>query len=145
MKKLVIALAACAFFAACQQKGKGVVNANESEATMADSVQHDTLVYEGEGPAADGTYKYTLSLYGDSINECAFEEVGITQKGTDTLARTTGLVAFHNHGGKKYLRVQEHKEDSLTFLQLNDSTLRLVSNDFKEAGSGLNADLKLKK
>jgi len=31
---------------------------------------------------------------------------------------------FHHHDGKKYLHIQEKKENSITFLQLDDSTLR---------------------
>lgn len=105
----------------------------------------DTLVYEGEGPAADGSYKYTLKLFGDSCKEFSYEQVGITPKGNDTTARTTGLTAFLKNGGKEYIRVQQVGSDSVTFLKLDDSTYRLVSNDFKEPSKGLEADLKLKK
>ena len=59
------------------------------------------------------------------------------------MARTTGIAHLIQHNGKEYVRVQEHKEDSVTFLKLDDTTLRLVSKDFEEAGEGTNTDLKL--
>ena len=148
MKKLVLMLTACAVFAACQQNGKSSANAEGTDSTAVDStatLSGDSLVYEGEGPAADGTYKYSLKLFGDSTQEFAYEETAVTPKGTETMARTTGLTAFYENGGKKYIRVQQNGEDSVTFLQLDETTLRLVSNDFIEAGKGTNTDLKLKK
>ncbi|EFA97244.1 hypothetical protein HMPREF9019_0052 [Hoylesella timonensis CRIS 5C-B1] len=145
MKKLAIMFAAGLMLAACQSNGKKST-AGESQDAALDSatvVNTDTMAYAGEGPAADGTYKYSLKLYGDSITEFAYEQVAVTPKGTETMARTTGIAHLIQHNGKEYVRVQEHKEDSVTFLKLDDTTLRLVSKDFEEAGEGTNTDLKL--
>ena len=63
MKKLVFMFAAAAMFAACQHNGKNAANAGSTDSLAADTmVAGDTLTYEGEGPAADGTYKYSLCL-----------------------------------------------------------------------------------
>ena len=141
-------MAAAAMVVACQQKGAQNTNTKDVSNVCADSVpvtNGDTLTYEGEGPAADGTYKYTLSMYGDSIKEFSYEQIAETPKGTQTTARTAGIAHLLEHNGKHYVRVQQNREDSVTFLQLNDSTLRLVSEKFEEAGEGTNTDLKLKK
>lgn len=135
-------LAACAaLVASCNNGGKSATPAN-----AADSTAIDTLTYKGMGPAADGTYEYTLSLYGDSIRECAYLAVGVTPKGRDTVAMTTGVANVISKDGNTYYRVSANKEDSVTFLQLNDTTLRLVGNDFQGAAiEAMNADLKLVK
>lgn len=146
MKKLVFMFAAAAMFAACQQNGKKAANADGTDSLAADTmIVGDTLTYEGEGPAADGTYQYSLSIYGDSIKEFAYEQVAVTPKGKETMARTTGVARLIENNGKNYVRVQSEKMDSVTFLQLDDQTLRLVSDKFEEAGEGTNTDLKLKK
>lgn len=146
MKKLVFMFAAAAIFAACQQNGKKAANAEGTDSLAADTmIVADTLVYEGEGPAADGTYQYSLSIYGDSIKEFAYEQVAVTPKGKETMARTTGVARLIENNGKNYVRVQSEKMDSVTFLQLDDQTLRLVSDKFEEAEEGTNTDLKLKK
>lgn len=141
-------MAAAAIVAACQQKGNQSANTEGTDSLSGDTtamVNTDTLTYQGDGPAADGTFKYSLSIYGDSIKEFAYEQVAETPKGTETLAKTTGVARLLENNGKQYIRVQQNKEDSVTFLQLNDSTLRLVSNKFEEAGKGTNTDLKLVK
>ena len=110
MKKLVFMFAAAAMFAACQHNGKNAANAEGTDSLAADTmVAGDTLTYEGEGPAADGTYKYSLSLYGDSIKEFAYEQVAVTPKGEQTMARTTGVARLIENNGKNYVRVQSEK------------------------------------
>lgn len=138
MKKLTFFFVASALFAACQPQAK------QTDATIktADSASIDTLLYQGEGPAADGTYKYSLAFYGD---ECSFTQVGVTPNGIDTTDMASGLPAHYEIKGKKYIRVSANKEDSVTFRQVNDSTLVLVSNDFEEATPGLETVLKLQK
>lgn len=148
MKKLAFMFAAAAMFAACQQKGNTSANTENADSLATDSTEMtvaDTLVYEGEGPAADGTYKYSLAIYGENPTECDYEQIAVTHEGTQTMAKTTGLASIIEKDGKKYIRVSENKMDSVTFLQLDDTTLRLVSPEFEEAASGINTDLKLKK
>lgn len=136
-------IVACAAMMASCNNGKTTAPA---DATDTVSTTTDTLTYKGEGPAADGSYEYTLSLYGDSIKECSYLEVGVTPQGRDTVAMTTGVANVLAKDGKTYYRISANKEDSVTFLQLNDTTLRLVGNDFRQAGmEGMNTDLKLTK
>lgn len=147
MIKKVFFLASAALLMACGKgnKTQHPVNPHDCDSSHTPAVS-DTLHFAGEGPAADGSYLYNLSLYGDSLKEAELTVVGMTPKGNDTLAMTVGLVNTFVRGGKTYHRVSENKIDSLTFLQLDDNTLRLVNKDLQESpNKDLNTDLKLVK
>lgn len=146
MKKTAFLLLGCAAFLAACNNAKAPAASEPTADTVANTTP-DTLTYKGEGPAADGSYEYTLSFYGDSTERQAdLLQVGVTPQGRDTTAMTTGLVSVIAKDGKTYYRVSENKIDSLTFLQVDDSTLRLVNANLEEPeNKGLATDLKLVK
>lgn len=143
MKKSVFVLLGCAVMMTACNNCKKTPATEDSVVTNSTATGVDTLTYEGEGPAADGTYEYTLSLYGDSIKEADLLQVGNTPQGKDTVAMTRGLVNVISRDGKIYYRVNEDKVDSLTFLEVDANTLRMVDKEFKEPTEpGLITDLK---
>lgn len=137
MKKTALLLCACAAVtAAC--------DCNSKSCTASETAPADTLTYTGEGPAADGTYEYTLSVWGDSIRETALLQVGVTPKGRDTVVAATGLLRVIEKDGKTYYRISEGGTDSATFRLTDNQTLRLVSDTFEEPiDTALATDLKL--
>lgn len=144
MKKTVFMLLGCAaIMTACNQNQ----TTSTSDVEPAEiCTETDTLMFKGEGPAADGTYEYTLQLYGDTIKEASLVEIGNTPQGKDTIAMTTGIVNVISKDGKTYYRVNENKVDSLTFLQVDENTLRLVNDEFQEpTEKALYTELKLQK
>ncbi len=153
MKKALMALAACALIASCQQKGKTEANAENADSVAVDSMVSDSVRYEGVIPAADGPgIRYQLALANDSTD-------GFSLVMTYLEAENGADKAFYYNGKKEdvkktvdgkeksgYKLNLGKEEDAEYFLLLNDSTLRMVDKDLKEAVSGgAKYDLKLKK
>jgi uncharacterized lipoprotein YajG len=142
MKKVLMLAVACAMFAACQN-GK---TTQVAEAT--DTLKGDSAVYEGLVPSADGAgISYRLALASDSTKGFSLEEAYMkSDTEVDTLYHYEGKASDMNSKGKHYLMLTNAKDDAtFHFLIVNDSTLRMVSNDLEEPVAGeLNYDLKLK-
>ncbi len=156
MKKIIFMVAACAAMVACKN-GNTTANADKANGTdsvTTDSMMADSAIYEGVTPAADVEgIKYNLALATDSTN--GFRLTESYMKSETEVASTenyTGKYAVvekkdKDGKGKTYYQFPTGKSDKMTFLVLNDSTLRMVNSDFEEAVAtkDMNYDLKLKK
>ncbi len=153
MKKIILFAAACAMFAACNNTGKTGANANGQDSTV-DSMEAataDSAIYEGMMPAAD-TYgiRYHLAIAKDSTNGFDIEEAYMkSETEVDTARYYKGIadVIKSKDGKKTYYSFDTDGSESIKFLVLNDSTLRMVNDQLEEpiAKEGMNYDLKLKK
>ena len=152
MKKIFLMVAACAAMVACNN-GKTATNNDSKDTANADTTAADSAVYEGMTPAADvAGIKYRIALANDSTNGFSIAEAYMkSDTESDTVYNYTGKynVVKKDPNGKNntYYQFALGKDNRLTFLVLNDSTLRMVSDDFTEPATakGMNYDLKLKK
>ena len=150
MKKIVFMVAACALMASCNCNNKTNSAAGKADSTAQDSMATDSMVYEGTVPAADmAGINYRLAIAQDSSKSFAITETYMKSE-TDKAGSFSSSGQYKELDGKnnkKYYQLATGKGDTLTFLLLNDSALRMVSNNLEEpdSKSGLNYDLKLKK
>ena len=135
MKTKLCLLAMPIIFAACGNKGQ---NATQPETT--DSVTTDSTVYAGQVPAAanDSTHGFRLtSTYtvGKEGEKQTFQENGNLE-----------LIEKEIDGKKlEFYKLKLGKDaGELILKKVDDNTLRLVNDEFKEAESKLNYDLKKK-
>lgn len=152
MKKTLMILAACAMLASCQQQNKTAASQNGNDSAAVDSMNADSLRYEGTLPAADGPgIRYSLAIANDSTAGFAMTETYLeAQQGKDQTFRYAGqaeTIAKTVDGKEvKAYKLQLGKDEPAKFFKmLNDSTLRMVNEELEEAASGLNYDLKLTK
>lgn len=143
MKKMFLALAACAVLASCQQKGKTA----EPTGTN-DSITTDSLRFEGVLPAADGPgIRYQLTLADDGSNGFSLVQTYLeAENGKDSTFCYTGIKEdiTKTADGKetKGIKLPLGKDGTAEyFIQVNDSTLRMVNEELEEAASELNYDL----
>lgn len=139
-------IVACAAMMASCNNGK-----TASTAETADSVATDSLVFEGLIPSADGAgISYRLAIAADkgfSLTESYMK----SETEADTTFSYSGtaveLKKTVDGAEKTYCRLPTSDKDTLNFMVVNDSTLRMVSADFAEAvvQEGMSYDLKLKK
>ena len=146
MKTKLCLLAMPIIFAACGNKGQ---NATQPETT--DSVTTDSTVYAGQVPAADGPgIDYEIAIANDSTH-------GFRLTSTHTVGKEGEKQTFQENGnleliekeidGKKleFYKLKLGKDaGELILKKVDDNTLRLVNDEFKEAESKLNYDLKKK-
>ena len=152
MKKFTIIMVACALFAACQNSGKTSSNGDNAQDSVLNdtAVGADTLVYEGTVPAADGPgIRYTLHIASDSTKGYHLTETYLeAENGKDKSFEYDGQVEAVSKtvDGKSLngLKLNLGKDNSLYFKQVGDSVLRMVNDEFEEAVSEANYDLKLK-
>lgn len=149
MKKVILFAVACALLTAC---GKGKTAGNAEGVDSLDSVAADSAVYTGVLPAADVFgIRYRLALAQDSTNGFTLTEEYLKSENevekTFSFAGKAETKKDEKDAAKTYYVLNTGKADeTYNFLVLNDSTLRMVSDDLKEAaGSALNYDLKLQK
>lgn len=140
MKKFVFMLVVAVLAVACQStasdSGKAVSNTETVVATT----------YKGTLPAADCSgIEYELTLNAESLVDIfslnmTYLEGG--ENGADESFNVRGRISHINRNGKKVLRLQPVDGGSaMYFMQINDSTLRLVNEELEENTSGLNYDL----
>lgn len=156
MKKLLLILAASAAIVACKNGNANQSANNEAvnDSLPTDTTSADSLVYEGVTPAADAEgIKYNLAFVKDSTNgfrltESYMQNDSVTES-TENYKGKYAVVTKKDKDGKEktYYQFPTGKQDKLTFLALNDSTLRMVNSNFEEAVAteGMSYDLKLKK
>lgn len=139
MKKTAIFSLALLALTAC--------SGNKQQAQNADAAASDSTVYEGRIPAADCFgIDYRLALATDSTKGFALDETYMKDSLTaDTAYHYQGMAADTTVNGSRFYVLKGGEDDTFRFKVVDDSTLRLVNNDFEEAASGLNYDLKLKK
>ena len=126
MKTKLCLLAMPIIFAACGNKGQ---NATQPETT--DSVTTDSTVYAGQVPAADGPgIDYEIAIANDSTH-------GFRLTSTYTVGKEGKKLEFYK------LKLGKDAGE-LILKKVDDNTLRLVNDEFKEAESKLNYDLKKK-
>lgn len=149
MKKVILFAVACALLTAC---GKGKTAGNAEGVDSLDSVAADSAVYTGVLPAADVFgIRYRLAVAQDSTNGFSLAEEYLKSENevgaTFSYTGTAEILKGKGEPGKTYYMLKTGDKDNVyNFLVLNDSTLRMVSDDLKEAaGSALNYDLKLQK
>lgn len=149
MRKVVLFAAACALLAAC---GNGKTAGNAEGVDSLDSVAVDSAVYTGVTPAADCFgIRYRLALAQDSTNGFSLSEEYLkSENEVDTAFAYSGtakVMENQDKSGKTYYVLRTGKgNEAYNFLQLNDSTLRMVNADLEEAVTGAeNYDLKLQK
>ncbi|GAB6976908.1 copper resistance protein NlpE N-terminal domain-containing protein [Prevotella falsenii] len=150
MKKVFVLMAVCATMVACQQKGKADAEAKTGDTAQVETA--DTVRYTGEVPAADGPgIRYEIALAADSTNGFYMKETYIeAENGKDAVNNYTGTaekIEKDVNGTKKVAyKFATGKDGAIYFLQVNDSTLRMVNDQLEESGSKeLNYDLKLVK
>lgn len=150
MKKVLVLMAACATMVACQQKGKPEAEAKTGDTTNVEVI--DSMSYAGEVPAADGPgIRYEITLASDSTNGFSIKETYLeAEKGKDKVNNYSGKaekIEKDVNGAKKVAyKFATGKDDALYFLQVNDSTLRMVNDQLEEGvNKDLNYDLKLVK
>jgi len=147
MKKFMILAAASAMFAACGHNASTKHVADAQDSTTANV---DSMFYEGLLPAAD-TYgiRYRLALSSDSTAGFSLEEAYMkSETETELVSHYQGkaVVKHSKDGAKTYYVLPTEASDSLRFLVINDSTLRMVNDELEEpVGSQLNYDIKLVK
>lgn len=149
MKKITFTMIACAaLMASCNgNKTNTTAAAADSAATDTAAVMTDSTVYEGMLPAADVEgIRYHVVLNGDStfaLNEAYME----TETKVDESENYSGKIQTISKDGSTYYKLAMGKNDALMLKVLNDSTLRVVGPDFREAVAtkGMNYDLKLMK
>lgn len=154
MKKVMMIAAIAAALVSCQSKGtknndntmdKGVmtVDGNASSAVT---------VYEGVLPSADGPgIRYRLSLgHADSKGESAYtlvtthldaEGAGKNKEFTSTGKKQVIQKEVDNQKKTAFKLTPDNGEESLYFVVVNDTTLRLVNDSLQEAASGLKYDI----
>lgn len=148
MKKTALFLFACAAMIAACNNSKTTTTAAENDTTAMDST-----VYEGMTPAADTHgINYRLAMAQDSTMGFALTQSYMkSETEVDTTFHYNGVAvsATKNVNGKdnSYYKLPLAKNDTLYFMVLNDSTLRMVNADFEEAvkTEGMSYDLKLVK
>lgn len=150
MKKTVIALFAIAALMASCNNGKTNTAATAGDSIAADStVAQDSMVYEGLTPAADVFgIRYRLALAADSTKGYSLKEDYMdSETEVKQSFESNGTYEQTEKDGKTYIKVGADKDNALNFLQLNDSTLRMVNSELEEpvATEGMNYDLKLVK
>lgn len=152
MKKIMFLAAACAAMVACNN-GKTTANTEGTDSEAQDSSVADSAVYEGMTPAADvAGIKYRVALAKDSTNGFNVSEAYMkSDTEADTVYTYTGnyQVVKKDVKGKAntYYQFELDKDNTVNFLVVNDSTLRLVNTDFEEPDVNrkeMNYDLKLK-
>ena len=145
--------AACAMLSACNSNGKTAANASGEDSTV-DSVQAataDSAIYTGIMPAADCFgIRYHVAIAKDSTNGFDIEEAYMkSENEVDTARYYKGIadIIKSKDGKKTYYSFDTDGSESIKFLILNDSTLRMVSADLQEpvAKEGMSYDLKLTK
>jgi uncharacterized lipoprotein NlpE involved in copper resistance len=151
MKKVTFMMIACAALMASCNGNKTNTAANgaaaDSAATDTAAAGADSTVYEGMLPAADVEgIRYHVVLNGDStfaLNEAYME----TETKVGENENYSGKTETISKDGSTYYKLAMGKNDALMLKVLNDSTLRVVGPDFREAvaAEGMNYDLKLKK
>lgn len=148
MKKVTLLLVACAAFIASCNNGKKAEPAANTEVVATDST-----VYEGLTPAAD-TYgiRYRLALTSDStmsfnLAQSYMKSETEVEKSFNYSGQVISLTKIVNGAENKYYRLPTEPNDTINFLVLNDSTLRMVNDQFEEpvSAQGMNYDLKLVK
>ena len=128
-------------FAACGNKGQ---NATQPETT--DSVTTDSTVYAGQVPAAD----YEIAIANDSTHGFRLTSIyTVGKEGEKQTFQENGnleLVEKEIDGKKlEFYKLKLGKDaGELILKKVDDNTLRLVNDEFKEAESKLNYDLKKK-
>ena len=154
MKKIMFMVAACAAMVACNN-GKTTANNGGADSSAQDSTAAagDSAVYEGLTPAADvAGIKYRVALAKDSSNGFSVSEAYMKSASeADTVYNYNGKyqVIEKDVKGKKntYYQFELGKGNKTNFLVVNDSTLRLVNDEFEEPTTNtkdMNYDLKLK-
>lgn len=152
MKKIALFAAACAIFAACNNNGKTASNANgqDSTADTTMTATADSSVYMGMTPAAD-TYgiRYHLALANDSTNGFHLEQAYMkSENEVQQASHYTGVAEIiKSKDNKTYYSFKTDGNETIKFLVVNDSTLRMVNDQLEEpeAMEGMNYDLKLQK
>ena len=148
MKKTTFILFACAaIMAACNDSKKATPVATE------DTVAVDSVVYEGMTPAADcHGINYRLAMSQDStmgfnLNQSYMKSE--TEVDTSFNYNGTAIAVTKTIDGKEnnYFKLPLEENDTLFFMVLNDSTLRMVNAEFEEPvkTEGMSYDLKLMK
>lgn len=146
MKKTTFILFACAaIMAACNESKKATPVATE------DTVAVDSVVYEGMTPAADcHGINYRLAMSQDStmgfnLNQSYMKSE--TEVDTSFNYNGTAIAVTRTIDGKEnnYFKLPLEENDTLFFMVLNDSTLRMVNAEFEEPvkTEGMSYDLKL--
>lgn len=139
----MIFAAAATMLAACNN-GKTATNA-----TGSDTIVTDSAIYEGITPAADCFgIRYRVALAQDSTLGFSLEEAYLkSENEVDTAISCTGVAEVKKVGEKTYYVLSAGKDAvPYNFLQLNDSTLRMVNADLEESvNKDLNYDLKLQR
>ncbi|EFA43763.1 hypothetical protein HMPREF0645_1777 [Hallella bergensis DSM 17361] len=146
MKKTTFILFACAaIMAACNESKKATPVATE------DTVAVDSVVYEGMTPAADcHGINYRLAMSQDStmgfnLNQSYMKSE--TEVDTSFNYNGTAIAVTKTIDGKEnnYFKLPLEENDTLFFMVLNDSTLRMVNAEFEEPvkTEGMSYDLKL--
>lgn len=145
MKKLLYMVVAVMAFVSCQSGDNKV-----AATAVADNETIVTTTYTGTLPAADCPgIIYELTLNAESLQDVfslnmTYLEGG--EDGSDVSNNVRGRMLYINRNGKKAIRLQPVDGDAaMYFLQVNDSTLRLVNENLEEATSGLNYDIIKKK
>lgn len=152
MKKIALFAAACAIFAACNNNGKTASNTNgqDSTADTTMTATADSSVYMGMTPAAD-TYgiRYLLVLANDSTHGFQLEQAYMKSENEVQQASHYSGVAeiINSKDNKTYYSFKTDGNETIKFLVVNDSTLRMVNDQLEEpeAMEGMNYDLKLQK
>ena len=148
IKNAILLFAASAALMACNQGNKTAANADGVDSVAADSVQADSLCFAGELPGADHTAKYDLALANDSTDGY---RLTVTYEGKETTTEThTGTKEVVkkdvNGQAETFYKFAMGKDDAPVYFKVvGDSVLRMVNDQFEEADSKLNYDLKLKK
>ena len=148
MKKTTFILFACAaIMAACNESKKATPVATE------DTVAVDSVVYEGMTPAADcHGINYRLAMSQDStmgfnLNQSYMKSE--TEVDTSFNYNGTAIAVTKTIDGNEnnYFKLPLEENDTLFFMVLNDSTLRMVNAEFEEPvkTEGMSYDLKLVK
>jgi len=157
MKKIFLFAAAIALMASCNG-GKTAAPAAGADTLTADTTLDsvsaeaaDSAVFVGTVPAADGPgIDYRLVLTTDSSNMYTLTEtyLAIDGKKDGEPKYYAGKVKTKKSkdGKKSYLVMMPSRDEQFYFLQLNDSTLRMVNSNLEEAVTNAeNYDLKLQK
>lgn len=150
MKKTTFILFACAaIMASCNEGKKATPVATDD--TVAAAV--DSVVYEGMTPAADcHGINYRLAMSQDSttgfnLNQSYMKSE--TEVDTSFNYNGTAIAVTKTIDGKEnnYFKLPLAENDTLCFMVLNDSTLRMVNAEFEEPvkAEGMSYDLKLVK
>lgn len=145
MKTKLTLLALPLLFAACSQNAKTTANVENMDSAVA-----DTFYFEGTVPAADGPgIKYEIALANDSTNGFSLSSTYLAEEGKEETFRRTGVaeVLKKTVDGKEATFYRFPANDGVSddiFKCVDDSTLRMVNAEFKEAGNPADYDLKKK-